>query len=147
MLKFGMFILYTIWLAQQNGANGQSKFSNQYISVWMARTHTHTHTHTHTPPHTHKHTYIHTHIHTHIHIYIHTYIRGNRAAAVISRYRMSHSTTDQSSSGHPPKMAPQIAGHLHNLALRNRQVLQTWHRVIKRNGSFCDSSDRAKHIA
>uniref|UniRef100_A0A8C9UY38 Uncharacterized protein n=1 Tax=Scleropages formosus TaxID=113540 RepID=A0A8C9UY38_SCLFO len=46
----------------------------------------------------------------------------NTVAAVMRRYRTSHSTTNQSHSGHPPKMTPRTVCYLYNLALKNRQA-------------------------
>lgn len=49
-------------------------------------------------------------------------ISRNTVAAVIRRYRTSHSTTNQSRSGRPPKMTPRTVRYLHNLALKNRRA-------------------------
>uniref|UniRef100_A0A3Q3ID80 Transposase Tc1-like domain-containing protein n=1 Tax=Monopterus albus TaxID=43700 RepID=A0A3Q3ID80_MONAL len=39
---------------------------------------------------------------------------------LIRRYRVSHHTTNQTCSGHPPKMTPRTVCCLHKLALKNR---------------------------
>ena len=49
-------------------------------------------------------------------------ISGNTAAAVIRRYRISHSTTNQSHSGHPAERTTDRHHYLHNQAVKNRKA-------------------------